>query len=114
MSVSGAYELGRVQGEDHYSRVRVYEVRSDPFSGPFEEFLLGEPVYLKDVSFQRAGTRRQTPEDKVWWIKELKEEDGAAFVGVSVSRNSPTKIHVPVTKLEKLPAMVRLAVEYTF
>lgn len=112
--MTGAYELGRRKDAAHFSFVRVYEVGRDPFDGPFEEFRLGEPVHLKTIRLRRAGSKLVSPEDKVWWIQELVEIDGEGKVNVSERRNQPGSTFVPVSELEKLPAMVRLAVEYAF
>ena len=112
--MSGAYQLGRREGDDHFSILRVYEVRTDPFSGPFEEFLLGEPVHLRDVTFAYPRSRQVVPNDAIWWVQEFKEEEGSALAGVSDSRNKPTQHWVSILKLEKLPEMLRLAVEYAF
>lgn len=113
MDTHGAYALGRRKGEDHFSVLRVYEVGSDPFAGSFEEFLLGEPTYLRTTTM-RSRSNDTTLVSEIWWVQEFKEEEGEALVGVSGSRNKPTSCWFPVTELEKLPEMLRLAVEYAF
>jgi hypothetical protein len=112
--VTGAYELGRRKDEKEFSFVRVYEVGRSPFEGPYEEFRLGEPVHLKTIRLRRAGSSLVSPDDKVWWIQEFMETGGEGKAGVSESRNKPGSLLVPVMQLEKLPGMVRLAVEYAF
>lgn len=117
MSEIGSYELGRLKGDDHFSIVRVYEVGSDPCEGPCEEFLLGEPVYLKTPppSYYPAG-KRSEPDATIWWIRNIREDGEAGCITVARTREGPDPGAVDVSpmKLEKLPEMVRLAVEYAF
>lgn len=112
MSSTGSYHLGKRKGSDTWHCVRVYRVSSAPFTGPFDEFLLGEPVNLKSVRLSTAGS---TPEDAIWWIHEFLEIDGEGKAELCSTRErTPGCLLVPVLELEKLNAMERLAIEYAF
>jgi len=114
MSVTGAYELGRPEGATAWDRVRVYEVRGEPFEGPFEEFFVGEPVHLKEEGLTSERVRPLLRAHKIWWVSRFEEIDGAGSVHVARSRYGKDELRVAPTSLEKLNAMERLAAEYAY
>jgi hypothetical protein len=111
MSALGSYHLGKRVGDTEFSSARVYRISATPFKGPYDEFLVGEPVGLKNQTYNED----QTSEERIWWIHEFIEIDGEGKAEVCGTRErTPGHFLVSVLLLEKLNAMERLAVEYAF
>lgn len=111
-----AYELGRRRGSDRWTIARVYKANDGaPDSSGYEEFQLGEPVYhrFSFVHKDSEGDWVPEPGDKIWWIGEFEEDENEGFVGLSDCRDGSVCEWAPIPMLEKLPEMVRLAVEYS-
>jgi hypothetical protein len=89
-----------------FVRVRVIQSRDGlAFAEIFE---LGEPVHLKSI---RPG-RGVLSGEKIWWIQGFGEVRGQSKVFVTEDRiGTPGELGVPVRELEKLPAMLRIALE---
>jgi hypothetical protein len=103
-------------------QVMAYFLERDTEDGPFlrarldvgrdgllreEIFEVGEPVHLKPV-YANTGS----PEDQVWWIRRFSEGQGVSQVFITRGPHDVLSDYAaPVPALEKLPAMLRLALE---
>lgn len=73
-----------------------------------ERFEIGEPVYLKSIRIKTSNY----DVNKVWWIQGFDHARGEAKVFITTMRGGcPGELGIPLGELEKLPAMLRIAVE---
>jgi len=102
--------LERTEADGHFVRVRVIRPRNGLSHA--EVFWLGEPVQLDPAAFATERVRKTLGEDKVWWIARLTEERGEGWAWLTSSRyGGHGDIRAHVETLEKLPAMLRIALE---
>jgi hypothetical protein len=100
------YYLERTKANGPWTRVRVIRPR-DGLSYA-EIFEVGEPIHLANG----PNIKHDQPHDAIWWIEGFEEWRGRAIVivntrGLNVSRRG----EFPASELQKLPAMLRIAVE---
>ena len=94
------YDLVRERGG---SWRELHVLRDD--ATEFEVFELGEPIHLSGVV---VGDNP----DRVWWITRFAEQNGRAEIIVNFTRyGGHGDSRVRVSQIQKLPAMLRLAVE---
>jgi hypothetical protein len=99
-----AYFLERDTEDGPFLRARLMHERFGQ-SWP-EIFEIGEPIHLH--TFRVSGHEK----DKVWWIKGFIESNGGAKALVTGVRGGcPGELGIPIRELEKVPAMLRLALE---
>lgn len=110
MSIVGSYQLERIEGQEHWRAVVVFGAdAAKPCTGPSERFELGEPVHTSEPFLKRKSNK-----GRVFWITRITsdEENDDAQIWLNFTRyGGHGDLSVSPTRLRKLPAMLRLAVE---
>jgi hypothetical protein len=71
-----------------------------------ETFEIGEPIQLANG----PSIRHDQPHDAIWWIEGFEEWRGIALVVVN-TRRPERRGNFPASEIQRLPALLRLAIE---